>query len=149
MSYLDTAIAAARVFEGYSETPYRCPAGYWTIGYGFNLEAHGMVKDGRPTIGRCTREQAETWLAVEMRKADAAARRIYPAFETFPDAVKAIVVDLVYNMGEGTLRKFVNTNRALNEHRWNDAAVGLERSRYYAQTGRRAKAHVAALRGLG
>ena len=30
-------------FEGLRLSPYRCPAGKWTIGYGHNLEARGLI----------------------------------------------------------------------------------------------------------
>lgn len=29
-----------RYFEGHSYRPYRCPAGYWTIGYGHKIKPH-------------------------------------------------------------------------------------------------------------
>ena len=28
--------------EGFRSMPYKCPAGKWTIGYGFNMDAHGI-----------------------------------------------------------------------------------------------------------
>ena len=149
MTYREIAIRNLRDFEGYSDVPYLCPAGYWTIGYGFNLEAHGMVKDGKPIIDRCTREQAETWLVEQFEVAEAGAKRVYPAVDLFPEEIKALVIDLVYNMGERTLRNFVHTNAAMNRMEWNKAAEGLESSRYYKQTGRRAKYHVATLRNHG
>jgi lysozyme len=30
----DAGLALIRRFEGFSATPYRCPAGIWTVGYG-------------------------------------------------------------------------------------------------------------------
>jgi hypothetical protein len=43
----------------------------------------------------------------------------------------------VFNVGEATAREFVNTNKAINDERWQDAANGIRKSAYYRQVGKR------------
>lgn len=145
MTYRDIAILNTKEFEGLRLTPYRDSVGVWTIGYGTNLEALGV--DIRPgcTLKIC-KEQALAWLNEKLDEAEAGARSLYPRFDEYSDVVKATLIDLCYNLGVTRLGKFVNTNAAINEGRWNDAADGLAASKYAQQVGRRARYHVTILR---
>ena len=145
MKYRDIAILNAREFEGLRLEPYRDTRGIWTIGYGYNLEAHGVdIKPGCSL--RIVQSQAEAWLNDELDKAEAIARGLYKGFDAMPDVIKATCIDLAYNMGAGTLAKFVNTNAAINRGDWLAAAAGLEASKYAKQVGRRARYHITVLR---
>lgn len=145
MTYRDIAILNAKEFEGLRLEPYRDTRGIWTIGYGYNLEAHGVAINPGCSMRIC-KEQAVAWLNEELDEAEAAARGLYRNFDTMPDNIKATVIDLAYNMGAGTLAKFVNTNDAFNRGDWLAAAAGLEASKYAGQVGRRARYHVTVLR---
>jgi lysozyme len=41
-----TALELIKKFEGFSKTPYMCPTGYWTIGYGHIIKMHGKALAG-------------------------------------------------------------------------------------------------------
>jgi len=45
MKTSDKGINLIKEFEGFSSKPYLCPAGKWTIGYGWT---HGVTKDSKP-----------------------------------------------------------------------------------------------------
>jgi lysozyme len=59
MNISENGIALIKDSEGYSEKAYRCPAGFWTIGYGST-----QTPDGRYIIEgqTCTKEQALEYL---------------------------------------------------------------------------------------
>jgi GH24 family phage-related lysozyme (muramidase) len=45
MKTSDVGINLIKRFEGFESEPYLCPAGKWTIGYGWT---HGVTKDSKP-----------------------------------------------------------------------------------------------------
>lgn len=63
-------------WEGFSPTPYLCPAGYWTIGYG-----HLCDKDHSPI----TREQGGRYLAEDLLDALRDVERLAPNLKDEPD----------------------------------------------------------------
>lgn len=60
MNITDNGINLIKEFEGFKASPYLCPAGKWTIGYG---TTSGITKD-TPAI---TEEQAEQLLKYNLR----------------------------------------------------------------------------------
>lgn len=64
----ENGLALIRRFEGFSATPYRCPAGYLTVGYG-----HVIKTEQFPTI---TVETAERLLAQDVYIAEGAVGRL-------------------------------------------------------------------------
>jgi len=119
-----TAAALCRWFEGFSAKPYRCPAGYWTQGFGTVYKPDGtVVKSEDPDI---TRETAEAWLQHELRhNYMAGVLRASPGLAGSPDALAALT-DFAYNLGvpryrASTLRKRVDAED------WQGAQVELLR----------------------
>ena len=108
---LNLAAGLCRQFEGLRLTPYLCPAGIPTIGYGSTRYADGRavtLKD-RPI----TAAQAEDLLLLTLRRDYlAGVLKVSPGLVDKPRALAAIV-DFAYNLGvakyEGsTLRKRVD-----------------------------------------
>lgn len=139
-------------WEGYREQPYRDSRGIWTVGVGFNLEAHG-ARLTRPPFNttaqavisgqrRLTRQEIELLLREELESARNAAIRMHPDLGTHPPEIQAIVIDLIYNVGEAGWRGFRNTRAALDRKDYARFAQGLRNSRWYGQVGRRSKHHV-------
>ena len=54
------------------------------------------------------------------------------------DVRQDVMVELVFNMGIGTLSTFVNTLRAVEAHNWPMASAGLLASKWAGQVGARA-----------
>lgn len=107
------AAALARRFEGLYLTPYLCPAGVPTIGFGathYEDGARVTLKD--PAI---TRERAERLLLWMVRAVYMpAVLRLCPSVNT-PERLAALI-DFAFNLGAGqlagsTLRKRVNADR--------------------------------------
>ena len=120
------AIELARRFEGFHRVPrndpgrahpYRCPAGFWTIGYGHLCDAT------HPPI---TGAEAEDYLARDLNAALAATLRHCPVLTTEPESRLAAIVDFTFNLGGGRLRSST-LRRRVNQRNWPAAAAELRR----------------------
>ena len=67
-------------------------------------------------------------------------------FDSLTDNRKVVILSLAYNLGYTKLAKFVNTLKAVNEGRWEDAANGLYNSLWYVQVKDRGKRLVEMMR---
>jgi len=88
--------------EGCSLTPYVCPAGFWTVGYG-----HLCKPDQTPI----SQGEADALLELDFRKAQRSTLRICPSLSG--DRLDAIT-DFTFNLGAGrlyssTLRACINS----------------------------------------
>lgn len=90
-------LALLRKAEGFSATPYRCPAGYWTIGYG-----HRIPSGAHPAI---TVAEGEALLFADASMAEREAKRLLglPAAEKISPRRLAALTDLVFNVGRDAL----------------------------------------------
>lgn len=119
---LEIASSFVKEYEGFSATPYLCPAGYWTIGYG-----HLCNKDHPPI----TKEEATTYLIKDMSVALKAVQKYCPNIVD-DNAKVAALTSWTFNLGAGslassTMRKRIiegNFTAAAREmQRWNKATV--------------------------
>ena len=110
MDAVALAVALARRFEGLYLTPYLCPAGVATVGFGAT-----HYEDGTPvrlTDAPITRERAEAMLLHMVRTTYLpAVARMCVGADT--PARAAALIDFAFNLGTGrlqasTLRKRVN-----------------------------------------
>lgn len=106
---------------------YPCPAGHNTIGWGRNLDANGISK-----------AEAEFLLSNDIADAIADAAQLAP-FSELDEARQAVLVDMVFNMGLGRVRRFRRMLAALEAHNYEAAAAEMMDSQWYTQTGRRAR----------
>lgn len=118
-----TAAALARRFEGLYLTPYLCPAGVPTIGYGATYYMDGRrVQLTDAPISRETAERLLLWMVTN--KYLPAVLRLCPGVDT-PNRLAALI-DFAFNLGAGnlsasTLRKRVNAGR------WADVPTELRK----------------------
>ena len=120
-------ISLVKQFEGFerrvtrgtqiSALPYVCPAGFWTIGYG-----HLCAPDHPPI----TEEEAETYLATDLRIALHATLKYCPVLATEPETRLAAIVDFTFNLGAGRLQTSTLRNR-VNQRDWTAATYELGR----------------------
>lgn len=89
MNYSDNGLALTKSFEGCRLTAYQDNGGIWTIGYG--------KTDGVMQGMTCTQEEADSWLANDIRWAAAHVNQFIkvPITQNQFDAI----VDLAYNLG--------------------------------------------------
>lgn len=121
MDAIEVAAALARRFEGLYLTPYLCPAGVPTIGYGATY-----YEDGTPVTLRdapITRERAEALLQWMVRtKYLPAVARLCAGADT-PGRVAALI-DFTFNLGAGNLQAST-LRRRVNAGRWADVPTEL------------------------
>lgn len=107
----ENGLALIKRFEGFSATPYLCPAGKWTIGYGHVISPHLLR-------GPVTIEEAEALLKNDLVAVESAINRLVtaPLTQNQFDAL----CSLIYNIGVGafaasTLLKLLSS-RAHAQH---------------------------------
>jgi lysozyme len=126
--------------EGYRKTAYKCPAGHLTIGIGHNIDANPLPENIQKHLGLygyITDRMIERLFQGDIETATEACKRLYPELYSFSVDRRNALIDFVFNVGEATAREFVNTNKAINDERWQDAANGIRKSAYYRQVGKR------------
>ena len=116
------------VHEGLRLKPYRCSAGYLTIGVGRNLEARGI-----------SREEAMVLLENDIAEAEAAARGFFPAFDRLEEPRQAVLVDMAFNLGAVRLGGFRRFRAALERGDFEQAAREMLDSKWAEQVGPRAR----------
>lgn len=93
---LRSAVALAKEFEGLKLSPYLCPAGVPTIGYGTVWKPDGTkVTLNDPAITKAT---AELWLITTLEGICISAAKASPVLTTNENAWGAIT-DFIYNLG--------------------------------------------------
>lgn len=106
----------AKRFEGFHRVPqndslrraqpYLCPAGFWTVGFGY------LCKPDHPPI---TEAEAEVNLTQDLMKALAATLRYCPVLTNEPDVRLAAIVGFTFNPGAGRLQT-PTLRRRINQH---------------------------------
>lgn len=172
-SFLQKAVENAKRFEGFRATPYLCPAGKITVGYGLNLERvdyppkiledFGSILVSMRFRGKSlglgwkglkiSEATACAWLGWEMEASWAELKRARPwvapeALAPLPSKVHLILLDMAYNMGISQLLRFPKMLAAMERQSWAVASVELMDSRYATQVGSRAREHRDTLKAL-
>lgn len=94
---LSMAADIIKEFEGFSATPYQCPAKVWTIGYGSTRDLDGNAVSAKtPPV---TRTQATSLLMRDISGAMRDVERRVQVYITAPQ--KAALISFVYNLGSG------------------------------------------------
>lgn len=116
-------------FEGFRDTAYKCPAGVWTIGYGFTEYMDGVKVSEGDYMNQFTAESyLDYWVKnkIKLPKGD------WNAEQT--DALSS----LIFNIGQGAFDKSTLKKALLNQD-WNKA---------YEEWGKWTKAGGKELKGL-
>lgn len=93
-SYSETLQAELIRDEGYRDRPYKDTTGHLTIGVGHNFDAGGLC-----------RAAILAQLDEDIRVAEVGLDRILPGWQSHPEAVRRVLVNLSFNLG-GRLAQF-------------------------------------------
>ena len=142
--------------EGVKTRTYTDTTGHKTIGAGFNLEtgdaksklaalglSYEKVKSGKEQISK---EQVDLLMQDSINRAVRDAVAVVPGFDQLNKDRQIVLIDLAYNLGRSGLRSFSKMLKAISSKNWDSAADELRNSRWYVQTGRRARKNVEAMR---
>ena len=105
-----------------------------TVGIGFNLEDTGL------TFRSCL------FILIEFIDGIEARFNKYPWFQALEGPRRAVVIDMIYNLGDAGFLEFKGTIAALSKRDWNQAATNMEQSLWYKQVGQRAVRNVKIMR---
>jgi lysozyme len=113
--------------EGLKLKPYKCTADKLTIGVGRNLEDVGISE-----------EEAEMLLQNDIQRATVQIQREFPWTTQLDEVRFAALINFTFNVGIGTVGKFVNAMALLRDGSYDMAADEFLNSRWAKQVGQRA-----------
>jgi lysozyme len=135
-------ISQLLLHEGLRLTPYRCTAGYLTIGVGYNIDARGIAAlervIGRTFDGALTREEAIAVLRHDIDAYERHVRRLMPEYDQLDAIRQRVVLDMAFNLGYRALR-FEKAIAALKRRDYLTAARQMRLSKWSSQVGDRAE----------
>lgn len=123
----NTLINFIKRSEDCSLKPYKCPAGYLTIGYGRNLETNGI-----------SQAEADSLLQNDLARVMEEVKSI-DGFSKFDSIVKICLTDMTFNMGISRLKKFKKMLSAFKNEQYVKALIELIDSKWFTDVGIRAK----------
>ena len=113
--------------EGYRGSPYKCSEGYWTIGYGRNLETNPMTVD-----------EAGYLLNNDIKEVVHKLKDIGLVSDV-NDPRQAVWVNMAFQLGVSGLLRFKNTLRYYQDGDYESCAHEMLDSKWAKQTSNRAK----------
>lgn len=135
----DALLADLKQEEGWRPLPYRDHRKFWTIGYGFLIDA----RKG----GGLPRPVAEFWLRYAVNERIEAFRKLWPEFDSQPEGVQHALGAMAYQMGADGLFGFKNMLAALKAGDRARAADEALNSEWSKQTPKRARRMANLIRG--
>lgn len=99
-AWLAIAVVAVAGFEGLYTKAYKDPVGVVTICYGVTNDDRKVKMGDTATVQEC-----KQWLAEDLVRYHAMAKKCIPKLDSFPAHRQAAMVSFVYNVGQGNLCK--------------------------------------------
>ena len=127
--------------EGKRYQVYKCTAGKNTIGIGWNIDANPLPPDIAKYLqenGRILDEHIDRLWAISIGRAIADCKKLFPNYDLFSPNRKIALTDFVFQVGLTTAREFVNTIKAINDGKWQEAADRMMKSAWFNQVPNRA-----------
>lgn len=111
--------------EGIKNAPYKDTKGNWTIGIGYYIGKD--IENLRLSSGACIYLMRE-----KLQEAENIANKIFtkPLIATIAPARRAVILSLIYNMGEMRFRTFKHMIEAILSGDWDRAAEELRDSKW-------------------
>ena len=120
--------------EGFRNEAYKDHLGNWTIGVGHYLGASANFAGLK-----WSDEKVLQVLENDIDVALADAKQLFPEWEVLPPNVQLALLDMSFNMGITTLRKFKTTIRLVHEGKYAEAAASASDTKWARQVPNRAK----------
>lgn len=126
--FAKTSEGEVRFGKGQNHKLYECPAGKLTIGWGYNIEDHGLDD-----------HIAEMLLNQALNNSQGEASRLVKNWNDLIAPRKSVLIDMAYNMGITKLKQFKKMIAAIEKEDWKEAAAQMKDSAWYKQVGNRSK----------
>ena len=119
--------------EGCKTSVYLCTENIPTAGIG-----HALLGDEELPVGtEVDMAQVLEWFKQDCDEALTDCRALFLNFDSLPDQVKRVLVNMAFNLGRSRLGKFKKLVMAVNEGNWVKAGEEMVDSRWYTQVGNR------------
>jgi lysozyme len=119
--------------EGCKTTVYLCSENIPTVGIG-----HALLEDEDLGVGdEVSMEEVLYWFKNDCDAALSDCRALFLNFDSLPDQIKRVLVNMAFNLGRNRLGQFKKMITAINEGNWSKAADEAQDSRWYHQVGNR------------
>ena len=127
-----------KVDEGVVYEIYNDHLGYPTFGIG-HLVLEGEAEHGQPVGTPVSEERVDECFEKDVEYVLNDCKILHEDFDNYPEEVKQIIPNMMFNMGRTRLTKFRKHNAALQEGDWKTAAIEGRDSRWYKQVTNRAE----------
>ena len=141
---MDAIISELELDEGVRLSPYRCTAGFLTIGVGRNLDTNKLTAEELAFVGHncrtkpITKEQSDYLLKNDIEKVCADLMKFLPWWAYLGDVRRRVLVNMAFNLGTEGLLKFENTLALIRSGSYAQAAAEMVKSKWAKQVGKRA-----------
>ena len=143
MIEMHEAIERLIVHEGLRLKPYKCPAGYLSIGVGRNLITNPLTQTEKQIVGNLshgiTYDMAMYLLRHDIKRVLEECRSYFKFWKQLDPERKYALFDMCFNLGLAKLLKFKNMLQALEIGDYQGAAKECLNSKYAKDVGKRAE----------
>ena len=105
--------------EGFRTKLYKDTKGLYTIGVGRNIQENGIREI-----------EAEFMLKNDIEQAISDLKHVFQDFDTLPDNVKLVLVDMMFNLGLSRFSKFKHMIQAVKERNWANMILEMRDSKW-------------------
>ena len=135
----ESLIKQIKYDEGVILGVYQDHLGYATCGVG-HLILESDPEHGLPNGTSISESACVNYVKQDLQIASDECKILYqPWFKDFPQEVKEILINMMFNLGRPRLSKFKNFNKAVMRKDWKSAAVEGRDSLWYRQVRKRAE----------
>lgn len=136
-------ISRLLIHEGIRLEPYKCPAGYWTIGVGRNLETNPLSEEEKGKCGDLKSgidERAAFFLlSNDITRTEKDCQKHIPFWKRLDDERQYALIDMCFNLGISGLLKFKKMLGEMEIGNYRGAAKECLNSKYARDVGKRAE----------
>ena len=135
---IDQLKETLKVDEGVVYEIYNDHLGYPTFGIG-HLVLESDPEHGQAVGTTVSEERVDECFEKDVETVIGDCKKLHEGWEDYPQEVKQIVANMMFNMGLTRLSGFKKHNAALVDHDWKTAAVEGRDSKWYRQVTNRAE----------
>ena len=136
-----------KIDEGCVYEIYNDHLGYATFGIG-HLVTESDPENGQAVGTPVSEDRVTSAFDSDIETVLSDCNKLYPDFEDLPEEAQQIIANMMFNLGQPRLSKFVGMKRGVDEKDWNSAADEMVDSRWYRQVGARAERLVNRMREI-
>lgn len=140
---LGTAVQRLCIHEGIRLEPYRCPAGYLTIGVGRNLETNPITPEEKKVVGDwksgITKNAAFYLLRNDIKRVEKECEQNIGFWDNLDNERQYALLDMAFNLGIHGLLRFNKMLSAMALGNYKQAAEECLNSKYARDVGKRAE----------